>query len=87
MLTEDPWHIGELPGDDGRTIRDSNGLTVKVCVTPELAQVDVDEHNDDDETCRDCGAQYPQAGDGWDGLCPACADKKAIEEDVDGEAP
>lgn len=24
----DPWHVGELPGDRGMTVRDQNGLTV-----------------------------------------------------------
>lgn len=26
------------------------------------------------EICRKCKAEYPEAGDGWDGLCPNCAD-------------
>ncbi len=25
--------------------------------------------------CRKCGKRYPEAGDGWDGMCPDCADK------------
>lgn len=28
------------------------------------------------ETCRTCGSRYPEAGDGWDGECPECADKR-----------
>ncbi len=41
----DPWHVGELSGDDGRTIRDENGLTVKVCATAEQAAAEVAQHN------------------------------------------
>jgi hypothetical protein len=33
------------------------------------------------ESCRDCGASYPEGGDGWDGLCPNCADKKLPPQD------
>ena len=26
--------------------------------------------------CIECGAEYPEAGDGWDGMCPQCADEE-----------
>jgi hypothetical protein len=42
----DPWHIGELPGDEDRcTIRDQNGLIVQRTATPEQACAMVDENN------------------------------------------
>lgn len=44
-MMRDPWHIGELPGDDGRTIRDQNGLTVRVAATEAKAHEIVDAHN------------------------------------------
>lgn len=30
--------------------------------------------NGDPNTCRTCGEEYPEGGDGWDGECPDCAD-------------
>jgi hypothetical protein len=32
-----------------------------------------------DGKCRICGEEYPDGGDGYDGMCPSCADK-AVEE-------
>jgi hypothetical protein len=31
--------------------------------------------------CRTCGEAYPEFGDGWDGECPACADKTYLREE------
>lgn len=31
---DDPWHVGELPGDGGLIIRDQNGLEVLRCSSP-----------------------------------------------------
>lgn len=39
------------------------------------------EEHDENEHCRECGDTYPQGGDGWDGLCPDCADKAEAKED------
>jgi hypothetical protein len=33
------------------------------------------EDEDDEDTCRTCGAEYEAGGDGFDGECPDCADK------------
>lgn len=33
--------------------------------------------------CRTCGKSYSEAGDGWDGECPSCADKTAALESVE----
>jgi hypothetical protein len=44
-MTVDVWHVGELTGDDGRTIRDENGLTVVVAETPTRAREIVDAPN------------------------------------------
>ncbi|MER9436728.1 hypothetical protein NKJ04_17695 [Mesorhizobium sp. M0618] len=45
--------------------------------------------NDEADICTECGDHpgsetYGTVGDGYDGLCPSCADK-AEEEDDDGE--
>ena len=40
--------------------------------------------DNDDDICRTCGEEYADGGDGFDGECPSCADKTAIEE---GEIP
>lgn len=32
-------------------------------------------HSTQEPRCDKCGNRYPEAGDGWNGLCPACADK------------
>lgn len=47
MITEavDIWHIGVLPGDDGRTIRDENGLLVATGEDYALAAIAVFDHN------------------------------------------
>lgn len=42
---KDIWHVGELPGDDGRTIRDESGLTVNVATTAAQALEIVEAHN------------------------------------------
>lgn len=42
---EDPWHVGELPGDDGTVIRDENGLTVCTAPSAEAAHELVKQHN------------------------------------------
>ena len=36
---------------------------------------------DDDDLCRVCGDQYDDGGDGYDGMCPSCADKVENEGD------
>lgn len=33
--------------------------------------------------CRSCGKQTTQAGDGWDGMCPECADTEHAKDHVD----
>lgn len=32
-------------------------------------------------TCDSCNERFSEAGDGYDGLCPTCADRKFNEED------
>lgn len=44
--------------------------------------------NDDVEVCEECGAipgtaEYGTVGDGFDGLCPSCADKAEEENEND----
>lgn len=34
----------------------------------------------DDDVCRCCGDPYSSGGDGYDGMCPTCADKAEKEE-------
>jgi hypothetical protein len=34
---------------------------------------------DDENTCRDCGEEYADGGDGYNGRCPDCADKAEAE--------
>jgi len=34
---------------------------------------------EDENACRDCGEHYDDGGDGYDGLCPSCADKAESE--------
>ena len=50
----------------------------------------VDDTEEDDDKCRQCGDRYAHDGDGWDGLCPSCADKaeaaEAAGEDAAEEA-
>lgn len=36
------------------------------------------------ESCRTCGAKYPEAGDGWDGECPDCADRTFRASEIRG---
>jgi formylmethanofuran dehydrogenase subunit E len=33
--------------------------------------------------CARCGELFPAAGDGYDDLCPTCADASEREEDAD----
>ena len=40
---------------------------------------------DPEQVCRTCGARYPDAGDGYDGQCPTCADRTAARTDGLGE--
>ena len=36
--------------------------------------------------CRVCGATYDKYGDGWDGMCPSCADNADnYPLDLDGD--
>ena len=35
--------------------------------------------------CRTCNEEYSVAGDGWDGECPNCADRTAVEEEASVE--
>jgi hypothetical protein len=44
---------------------------------------------DGDEPCALCGDGNPDGGDGWDGLCPPCADRVSEymdDHDVDRDA-
>ncbi|QWY83077.1 hypothetical protein [Rhizobium phage RHph_X66] len=34
---------------------------------------------DDEDKCRDCGEEYADGGDGYNGRCPDCADKAEEE--------
>lgn len=48
-----------------------------------LEEPAVEEDDDDNTTaCRTCGEAYAEAGDGWDGQCPDCADRRANAEEV-----
>ena len=38
---------------------------------------------DGDLPCRECGEPYEEGGDGWDGLCPSCADRASIILDAE----
>lgn len=35
------------------------------------------------DTCDRCGVEYYLLGDGYDGLCPECADAKYADDDED----
>jgi hypothetical protein len=40
--------------------------------------------------CRVCGAEYDKYGDGWDGMCPRCADNAdnyPIEAAIEAQWP
>lgn len=37
-----------------------------------------DPPSDDVEVCRDCSAPLAEAGDGYDGRCPSCADRADV---------
>jgi len=41
------------------------------------------EEDSADLICRECGEQYDDGGDGYDGLCPSCADKEYGKGDED----
>jgi DNA mismatch endonuclease Vsr len=40
---------------------------------------------DGNPPCRECGEPYEEGGDGWDGLCPECADRASIILDAEEE--
>lgn len=40
---------------------------------------------DGDKPCRECGGANPDGGDGWDGLCPECADRASAILDVEDD--
>ncbi|MEH0194600.1 hypothetical protein V7S57_02575 [Caulobacter sp. CCNWLY153] len=44
-MQRDPWHVGQLPGDNGRVIRDQNGLFVAAAHTVADALRSVQQHN------------------------------------------
>ncbi|MGV1754754.1 hypothetical protein [Agrobacterium sp. CG674] len=35
---------------------------------------------DDEDGCSECGESLDDAGDGWDGMCPSCADNAAAKD-------
>lgn len=35
-----------------------------------------------EDACRECGEHYEDGGDGYDGMCPSCADKAEHENGV-----
>lgn len=37
------------------------------------------------QICRTCGDTYPDAGDGWDGECPSCADRTFAAENPEDD--
>lgn len=43
---KDVWHLGDLPGDDQRVVRDQNGLTVKRYATTSAALRAIMANND-----------------------------------------
>lgn len=44
-FTPDLWHVGELPGDRGRIVRDENGLRVAELADWRAAQRLIRRHN------------------------------------------
>lgn len=82
------WRADELYGIEGEIEIDEDGA---VSHSDEGAYVMawVWVSNDDMDACTECGAifgtsEYGPVGDGYDGLCPSCADK-AEEKDDDDE--
>jgi hypothetical protein len=64
---KDVWHLGELPGDDHRVVRDQNGLTVKRYATTSNALRAIVANNDKYGVADDVeeilrGENYDQAG-------------------------
>lgn len=45
-------------------------------------EVEAVDLGDGEETCERCGEAFPSAGDGYDGLCPTCADLDEAEPEV-----
>lgn len=62
-------HRHSISYDDLRTADRERAKTVKAA-----------EKSRQGETCDECGKKYPQAGDGYDGKCPDCADKAAVAQ-------
>lgn len=47
----------------------------------DVVQVPECREGDEGGCCRECGENFNPSGDGWDGLCPTCADR--AEEELD----
>jgi hypothetical protein len=65
----DPWHVGELPGDNGLIVRDQNGLLVCACLSIEAACDIAAEHNGDWNRGYEAGI-----ADGVDDVAPDLID-------------
>lgn len=55
--------------------------------TPDCVH-DYEEEDEDEDTCLGCGAvpgtpEYGTVGDGFDGYCPSCADKREVSGEVE----
>jgi len=59
-------------------VRDTDPASPEA-INPEHGSCHI-EVNAEPTGCRKCGADYPDGGDGYDGMCPTCADK--AEESV-----
>ena len=49
----------------------------------EPKRIDLTAMEEDLDLCRDCGSDYPDGGDGYNGRCPDCADKAEAEGRAD----
>jgi len=67
--------------DDAPICADCGGLLVaeQVCTLSGCGRTE-------DEICRTCGARYPAFGDGEDGECPDCADRRYTDAEVEEAA-
>lgn len=60
------------PGDDP-------GAWVHAWIWIRNDEAGIPDADDDDNKCRECGEEYADGGDGYNGRCPDCADKAEEE--------
>jgi hypothetical protein len=70
-----PCDLNDIPADDAIEM-----MKRAIEAAEDSASIEAEREFDGALVCDKCGESYAEGGDGWNGLCGTCADKKEGED-------